>query len=317
MGHSRTAAEIRHANVRYHDAAADEYDAKWGIDFGELGESQVVAKLERALGPNPGPFEHALEIGAGTGYFTLNLMRAGVIKKATCCDVSPGMLKRLQFNAEYLGLEVETVTANAEKLPFEDEQFDLVFGHAVLHHIVDLPHAFREFHRVLAPRGSLAFAGEPSRYGHRVASVPKTAALIAAPVWRLLMGAPPAQEPEEHLQDGHELEGIVDVHSFSPGELRTIARDSGFADVEVHGEELTANLFGWFNRTLEATADPDSVPLAWRQYAYHGYLLLQKLDRKVLETRLPAASFYNLVLAGKRPAGTKRRRRTRSTAKAA
>ena len=58
-----------------------------------------------------------------------------------------------------------------------------------------------------------------------------------------------------------------------------------------------ANWFGWFNRTLEASADPAEVPMLWRQYAFHGYLLLQRLDEHVLEPRLPPAIFYNLLLS--------------------
>ena len=66
--------------------------------------------------------------------------------------------------------------------------------------------------------------------------------------------------------------------------------------MRVTGEELLANWFGWANRTLEATANPDDVPWAWRLYAYRGYLLLQELDRRLLESRLPPAIFYNLML---------------------
>ena len=66
--------------------------------------------------------------------------------------------------------------------------------------------------------------------------------------------------------------------------------------MRVSGEELLANWFGWTNRTLEATAEPDDVPWAWRQYAYRGYLLLQELDRRLLESRLPPAIFYNLLI---------------------
>jgi hypothetical protein len=67
----------------------------------------------------------------------------------------------------------------------------------------------------------------------------------------------------------------------------------------VRGEELLANWFGWANRTLEATADPETVPFAWRQYAYRGYILLQQVDRTLLEPRLPPAIFYNLMVAGR------------------
>ena len=57
---------------------------------------------------------------------------------------------------------------------------------------------------------------------------------------------------------------------------------AGFEQVRVGGEELVAGLFGWANRTLEASADPLDVPWAWRVYAYRGYLLLQTLDRSLL-----------------------------------
>ena len=45
-----TAEHIKDVNTRYHDAAADEYDAKWGIDFGTTGQEQVRQKLAKALG---------------------------------------------------------------------------------------------------------------------------------------------------------------------------------------------------------------------------------------------------------------------------
>ncbi len=62
-----------------------------------------------------------------------------------------------------------------------------------------------------------------------------------------------------------------------------------------------ANWFGWFNRALEASANPDDVPMLWRQYAFNGYLLLQRLDRGVLEPLLPPAIFYNLLLTARKP----------------
>jgi hypothetical protein len=93
----------------------------------------------------------------------------------------------------------------------------------------------------------------------------------------------------------------VDVHAFTPGELTGHARAAGLDDVRVRGEELAASLFGWVNRTLEATAEPNEVPWAWRVYAYRGYLLLQRLDRSLLEPRLPPALFYNLLVSARAP----------------
>jgi ubiquinone/menaquinone biosynthesis C-methylase UbiE len=298
------AEEIRDVNTRYHDVAAGHYDAKWGIDFGDVGQAQVISKVRKALGRRltspPARFERSLEIGAGTGYFTLNLMRAGLIGEATCTDISPGMLSALDANAQRLGLDVRTVPTDAERLPFEDASFDLVIGHAILHHIPNLDKAFREFARVLAPGGTVLFAGEPSRYGDRLAKVPKRAATAAAPLWRRAIRARPAPPADGGAPEAS-LEGFVDVHAFSPGELSTFARDAGLTDVRVTGEELLANWFGWTNRTLEATAHPEDVPWGWRNYAYRGYLTLQGLDRRLLESRLPAAIFYNLIVTAHRP----------------
>jgi SAM-dependent methyltransferase len=211
------------------------------------------------------------------------------------------MLATLEGNAAALGLEVETAACDASELPFEDESFDLVLGHAVLHHLPDLDRAFAEFERVLAPGGTLFFAGEPSRHGDRIAAVPKRAALRVAPAWRRALRARPA--PADHGADEaeHALEGMVDVHAFVPSDLEDRAAAAGFEGVRVQGEELLANWFGWFNRTLEATADPADLRWGWIQYAYRGYLALQAVDRRVLEPRLPAHLFYNLMLTARKP----------------
>ena len=296
-------AAIREVNTRYHDAAAHEYDHKWGIDFHELGRGQVLGKVHKLIDRDD-RFGDGLEIGSGTGYFALNLLGAGVVERATCVDISPGMLETLRANARRLGLgsQVTTEACDAESLPFADGSFDFVFGHAVLHHLPDLDRAFGEFMRVLRPGGMLFFAGEPSRHGDRIASYPKRAAWHLSPAWRALMRARPAQHIANGTPDGddHGLEAFVDVHTFSPGELRGLARRAGFSEVRVRGEELLANWFGWANRTFESTATPDSVPVLWRQYAYRGYLALQAVDAALLEPRLPPAVFYNLMLAARK-----------------
>jgi SAM-dependent methyltransferase len=299
----RTADEIRDVNTRYHDVAASSYDSKWGIDFGEVGQAQVVGKLRKVLGAAlDRGFERSLEVGAGTGYFSLNLLRAGIVREATCTDISPGMVRALDANAQRLGLTVKTARADAESLPFADASFDLVLGHAVLHHLPDLERAFREFHRVLNPGGYVVFAGEPSRFGDRLAAFPKRGATALAPLWRRALRAAPPPSPDSNGSnngDDHGLERVVDIHAFAPGDLAKLARAAGFTDIKVRGEELLANWFGWFNRSLEASANPDDVPMLWRQYAFHGYLLLQRVDQRLLEPRLPPAIFYNLLLAGR------------------
>jgi ubiquinone/menaquinone biosynthesis C-methylase UbiE len=302
---SATADEIRDVNTRYHDGAAAGYDAKWGIDYGAEGLRQVTGKLVKALGTDTlGPFERSLEIGAGTGYFSLNLLRSGVIREAVCTDISRGMLDELERSAEKLGVSVETARCDAAELPFPDDSFDLVFGHAVLHHLPDLDAAFREFRRVLRPGGRVAFCGEPSEYGDRLARVPKRAALAVAPAWRRMLGV--GRRIDDFASDNeaaeHGLEHVVDVHAFTPGQLQGFASRAGFDSVRVTGEELVAGWFGWANRTLESTAESRQIPRGWHLYAYRGYMVLKALDDRLLERALPPAIFYNLLVSAQAPA---------------
>src|SRR5581483_9738737 len=211
---------------------------------GSVGQAQVLGKLRKLVGSERDRgYGRSLEIGAGTGYFSLNLLQAGVLRDATCTDISPGMVSKLGSNADRLGLQVRAARADAESLPFADQSFDLVLGHAVLHHLPNLRRAFAEFHRVLAPGGRIAFAGEPSRSGDRLAAIPKRGANALSPLWRRLMGAAPAPPPSTdtnghaHEHD-HQLERFVDIHAFAPGDLVRHAKRAGFSDIRVRGEEL-------------------------------------------------------------------------------
>lgn len=295
------AEQIKDVNTRYHDLAAASYDAKWGIDFASTGQRQVRLKLSKALGRKPGHWEHALEIGAGTGYFSLNLMLGEVIERLTATDIAPGMLEALRENADRLGLEVETVRTEAEQLPFADASFDLVLGHAVLHHIPDLERAAAEFQRVLKPGGTVVFCGEPSANGDRIAAWPKRAAVAAAPMWRRLVGAAARGDSGGADPDyGHAMEAEVDVHAFEPGALRETFERAGFETVHIRGEELLSNLYGWTLRTVESTAEPTEIPDRWRNFAFHSYLALQRVDTSLLEPRLPPQLFYNLLFSARK-----------------
>ena len=241
---------------------------------------------------DPGPFARSLEIGAGTGYFSLNLMQAGVValgglhrRLARACS------RRSSANAERLGLEVETVACDAAALPFDDGAFDLVLGHAVLHHLPELERAFAEFLRVLRPGGVLLFAGEPSRHGDRIAAVPKRAGR-----WRPRRcgggwSAPGAGDGQAAGGGARRPRARVDgrrprLHAGRPRAPR--ARAPGFDDVRVRGEELLANWFGWFNRTRRGDARSTTTSrTAGSATPTAATSLLQKVDRALLEPHLP------------------------------
>jgi len=151
------------AQVLYHDWEAGTYDEKWSISFDERCIAYARDRFAAVAGTAGWPYGDVLEVGCGTGFFTLNLKLAGVIERAHVTDISPGMVEAARRNAAALGFEIEGRPADAERLPYDDDTFDLVIGHAVIHHIPDVELAFREMLRVLRPGGRLVICGEPTR----------------------------------------------------------------------------------------------------------------------------------------------------------
>ena len=87
--------------------------------------------------------------------------------------------------------------------------------------------AFGEFHRVLQPGRRVVFAGEPSRYGDRLAASPSAAPCALAPLWRAALARArraPAHTAQQRRRGDHALEALVDVHAFDARRARRLAR---------------------------------------------------------------------------------------------
>jgi len=93
-----------------------------------------------------------LDLGGGTGRFAGGLLQTYNCP-ITVLDPSEEMLA--QGRSRIPG-DVKWVCAGAEKLPFKDGSFDLVWMSQVFHHLEDKAAAFREIYRVLTPDGYLA-----------------------------------------------------------------------------------------------------------------------------------------------------------------
>src|SRR5436853_917750 len=92
-----------------------------------------------------------LEIGCGLGTDGAQFARAGAIY--TGVDLTVAAVELAQTNFSSRGLQGEFRVADAEKLDFPDESFDVVYSHGVLHHTPDIRAAVHEIHRVLKPHG--------------------------------------------------------------------------------------------------------------------------------------------------------------------
>ena len=297
--------DAKTANVVYHDYEAEQYDEKWSISYDERCVEYARERFVRMAGAEGWPYPKALEIGCGTGFFTLNLALAGVIGEAHVTDISSGMVTVAERNARALGLSVEGRVADAETLPYDDGTFDLVVGHAVLHHIPDVELALREALRVLKPGGRFVFAGEPTRYGDLVARKLSHAAWVAATkVTHLPLLRDGWSRPKDELKassDAAALESQVDLHTFHPAELARLAVAAGACDVRVDAEELTAAWAGWPIRTVEYAVNPDRLGPRWKYFAFDTWRALTWVDETLLRPFVPKAFFYNALVTGTKP----------------
>ena len=293
------------AQVLYHDWEAQSYDDKWSISFDERCTAYARDRFEAITGlPDPLPYATALELGAGTGFFSLNLKQAGIVDEVDVTDLSPCMVAAAKANAEKLGFTVKGRVADAERIPYDDNTFDVVVGHAVIHHVPDVEAAFAEMLRVLKPGGRFVVAGEPTRIGDWYArhlgrlTWHTTKAVTALPPLRGTWAKAP--EALDQSSRAAALEAVVDLHTFDPDELARMALRAGAVDVRTRTEELTAALLGWPVRTFEAAVSPGALGWGWARFAYGSWRRLSAVDR-VLARVVPAKFFYNVGITGVKP----------------
>lgn len=300
-------ADNKLAQVLYHDWEAETYDDKWSISYDERCIDYARGRFDAVVPDAPLPYERALELGSGTGFFLLNLMQSGVAKSGSVTDLSPGMVKVATRNGQNLGLEVDGRVADAETIPYDDDTFDLVVGHAVLHHIPDVELSLKECLRVLKPGGRFVFAGEPTTIGNRYAR------RLGQLTWKVTTQVTKLpflsqwRRPQEELDESSRaaaLEAVVDLHTFDPSDLEDIARRAGAERVHAETEEFAAALWGWPVRTFEAAVPDEKLTWGYRMAQYRAWLGLSTLDEKVLRHVVPRQFFYNAMITGVKPGGT-------------
>lgn len=147
---------------------------------------------------------------------------------------------------------MELIEGRVQSLPFEDDAFDRVVCHLALMLFDDVECVLREVRRVLADGGTLGV----------VVSRPETAAEACPPlaVWRGMLR-------------GLTLSSVRIVDDRVRRELPRLLRDAGFAAVDVHPFDLSAELplaeaWAWLAETYTPERivgeDLDSLEVLWR-----------------------------------------------------
>ena len=95
-----------------------------------------------------------LEVGIGAGTDFIQWVRAGA--EAYGVDLTEEAVANVQHRLQAYGLSAAEVrVADAENLPYDDEQFDLVYSWGVIHHSPDTEKALAEIVRCTKPGGAI------------------------------------------------------------------------------------------------------------------------------------------------------------------
>ena len=106
------------------------------------------------------PGERVFDLGSGAGTDSLIAAQmVGADGAVSGIDMTPEMVAKASASADRMGLEnVSFTEAEAERLPFASESFDVVISNGVIDLIPDKDIVFAELYRVLVPGGRIQIA---------------------------------------------------------------------------------------------------------------------------------------------------------------
>ena len=144
-------------------ADVGEADVHLGAELGHLAAEPgaELGHLAAELGAQVGHL--AAELGCAVGHATLPYVDQYPGAAVYGLDVGADLLRYGHARAEAAGKKVHFYQGNAEATPFDDESFDLVTTHIVLHETSrrGLPAIFRECFRLLRLGGIMMHIDQP------------------------------------------------------------------------------------------------------------------------------------------------------------
>ena len=169
-GQARTRGRCGPPGVRQEAAQEPLGLCPYGLRFSlDLPHPFVTrSRLRKILSPRPG--ERVLEVGPGTGYYSLHAARwlepGGTLE---ILDIQEEMLDHTMRRAHALGISnIVPGQGDAQALPYPDGHFDAAYLIATLGEVPVKERALRELRRVLKPGGGRLVVGESQPDPHMV-----------------------------------------------------------------------------------------------------------------------------------------------------
>lgn len=185
--------------------------------------------------------EQVLEVGGGLGTDLAQFAMNGAV--VTDVDLSAGHLALAQQNFRLRGLPGQFIHQDAERLPFENDRFDLVYSNGVIHHTPNTELMVQEIFRVLKPGGKtivMVYAENSLHYwGQQFYNLGLRKGLLRNQSMGEIMSG--------HVEMG-EIGAKPLVKVYTKPRLRSLFRD--FTDVVVFQRQLTPaelpHVLRWF-----------------------------------------------------------------------
>ena len=179
-----------------------------------------MGRYARPLGPLFADFagieagQRVLDVGAGTGALTAELVRRGA--EASAADPSPPFVAALRERFPDIGVH----EAPAEKLPWPDESFDAALAQLVVTFMRDAPAGIAEMQRVVRPGGVVAVCMWDREGMEMLAAVSRTQ--------QALDPNRPGSEQQTNYRSRGEIEGL-----FGAGvEVELLEVEAGYSGID-------------------------------------------------------------------------------------
>ena len=230
-----TKKNVEDANIKFFTANAENYNKEEPTYLPE-NKSRVKKILKNIGKKSPGSL---LDVGCGTG-FVLDLAYP-YFDRLFGIDLTQAMLDEVNLR----GGKVKVTKGNSEKIPYDDNQFNVCTSYGFLHHLYRLKPTLKEIHRCLKKGGIFYSDQDPNYYFWKFLSTADIKKIDADFIKKEVLAV---QDPEEGFRwkemRGYDKAGkqTVSISEYQKvigsgikeENIKKIMSDIGFRDIEVH-----------------------------------------------------------------------------------